>query len=120
MSLEHDQRCADQDADLKLLKEQFRVIGKDLDMVVSRAQQLVNEMHAQNVKQAEMQGDVTHIKAKVDTIERSLESDFALRSEFDWVQRVVYGAVAIVLTLILTGAVGVVLTGGMLNGRGLR
>ncbi len=80
--MEHDAQCAQQDHDLILLKEQFRHTDELFGDVVKRVQHLVDQYHEQNVAQAELHGDILHIKDKVDQIERSLGKDFALRTEF--------------------------------------
>lgn len=80
--MEHDAQCGQQDRDLTLLKEQFRTMNETMHEVVVRLQDLVLQYHGQNVAQATVASDLTHIKGKVDQIEASLGKDFALRSEF--------------------------------------
>ena len=85
--LEHDAHCAEQDKELTVLKEQFRTIGKDLDITVARVQLLVDQMHAQALFQATAQSDLTHIKGKVDEIEDTLRSEVASKSSVEGMRR---------------------------------
>lgn len=87
MPLDHDARCEMQDRELTLLKEQFRVIVRDLDATVSRVQLLVDQMHAQNIFQATVQGDITHIKESVDKIENTLENEVASKATVTAMQK---------------------------------
>jgi hypothetical protein len=80
--MEHDAQCALQDRELTLLKEQFRVANDGLKDALQKLDQLVNQYHEQQVIQVTMNGDVIHIREKVDAIEESLKKDYAYRSEF--------------------------------------
>ena len=115
--MDHDDRCARQDTDLALLKEQFRAQNDTMREVVNRVQELVLQFHAQNVAQTEMRGDVSHIRSKVDEIEKSLEKDFALRSEFAEVK----GEWRKFLGLVLASVLAAILGGlGWLSRAGVR
>lgn len=70
------------EAEMEVLREQVHAAAAVQHEIVVRVQSLVEQFHAQNLAQAEMRGDVTHIRGKVDDIEESLKKDFALRSEF--------------------------------------
>jgi hypothetical protein len=83
MPLDHDARCEAQDRELTLLKEQFRIICRDLDSTVTRVQLLVDQMHAQNVFQATLSADVAHIKQAVDVIETTLKEEVASKVTVD-------------------------------------
>jgi hypothetical protein len=115
-NMEHDDRCNMQDRDLTLLKEQFRRSEELFRDVVARVQLLINQFHAQNVSQAEIRGDVAHIRGKVDDIERSLEKDFPLRSEFVEVKSEWRKFLGIVLAAVLAavlGLIGIGVKGGL-------
>lgn len=109
--MEHDEHCHLQDRDLALLKEQFRRTEELFHAAAAQAQELSKQLHAQNIAYAEMRGDVTHIKGKVDDIEKSLEKDFALRSEFVEVKGEWRKFLAIVLLSVLTAILSLVLVG---------
>jgi hypothetical protein len=108
-AMEHDERCNLQDVDLARLKEQFRRNEELFRDVVARVQELVIQFHTQNVAQAEMGKDLTHIRGKVDDIEKSLKDDFALRSEFAEVKkewRTYLGLILAAVVAAVLGAVG--------------
>lgn len=113
MPLEHDEMCHEQTTSLVLLKSQMHTHDDTLQEIVRRVQQLVNEYHAQNVIQARMEGDITHIRAKVDEIEKNLEKDYALRSEFVEVKSEWRKFLGIILIGVALAFIGFVLKGGL-------
>ena len=105
------------EADIEVLREQVRSHNDTQREIIVRVQTLVEQFHAQNVAQAEMRGDVTHIRSKVDEIEKSLEKDFALRSEFAEVK----GEWRKFLGLVLASVLAAILGGlGWLSRAGVR
>jgi len=104
------------ETELALLRERNKTLEAWAQEVTDRTKLLVGQFHAQNVAQAEMRGDVLHIRGKVDQIEKSLENDFALRSEFievkgEW-RRFLGLILASVLAAIL-GGLGWISRGGL-------
>jgi hypothetical protein len=105
--------CHEQSRQLTLLTEQSRTTNETAHEVVARVQDLVKQYHAQNVAQATMIGDLAHIRDKVDAIEKSLEKDFALRSEFAEIKSEWRKFLGIVLTTVALGFLGFMLKGGL-------
>jgi hypothetical protein len=107
--MDHDTQCQQHDVGIALLREHDRVNDATINEIADRVQLLVEQFHAQNVAQAEMRGDLAHIRTKVDEIETSLKKDFALRSEFvevkkEW--RTFLGWVLAAVVAAVLGALG--------------
>jgi hypothetical protein len=111
--IEHDAMCYEHARQVTLLIEQVKSRSEAVEGVIDRVQVLVDQYHTQNVAQAEMKGDVSHIRAKVDKIEVSLEKDFALRSEFAEIKSEWRKFLGLILGAIVLGLIGFVLRGGL-------
>ena len=113
MPLEHDAMCYKQSTQLTLLAEQIRVGTAIQTQIADRTQTLVDQYHTQNVRQAEMAGDIIHIRGKADEIERMLEKDYALRSEFQEIKSEWRRFLGLVLSAIVLAFVGYMVKGGL-------
>ena len=110
--MEHDQQCHDQTRELALLKEQFRTTDATMREVVERAQELVNQYHAQNILQAKMAEQIAHIQADVTSIKATLESKVASREEHLTLRGQVWWGVGVIMSLFLTAVWWVVVKAG--------
>lgn len=81
--MDHDETCRQHDKELTALAGEVKGLNHDLEAAVVRWQKLVDEMHAQNVKDAEMAADIAHIREKVDVIEDTLKNEVARKSTVD-------------------------------------
>lgn len=56
-----------------------------------------------------LQRDVGYIKETVGKIENNLEADYITRVEFEPVKKIMYGMVALILTMVLGAVISVVI-----------
>lgn len=117
--MDHDEQCRQQDRELTLLKEQFRTQADDVDAILTRAQLLVDQYHAQNVTLTEIRGrcellnrDLQATRDELAEVKQLLKESFVQRNDYDPVKRIVYGLVGIVLLNVAGALMWLVVKGG--------
>jgi len=57
--------------------------------------------------------DVSYIKTAVDKIEKRMDDNYVLKSDFNPIQKIVYGMVALILTAVVIALISLVVKNGV-------
>jgi hypothetical protein len=115
--MDPDTRCREHDHEILSLKGQFLQMNKDMDTLLARVQQLVDEYHAIRITLAQMAKDIEVAKLDIAVIKNTLKDDVAPKETVDAMRKqwamigsgVILSVIGIIVTWLLRGGlVGVV------------